>query len=81
MVQFVWEELHGWGAVALERGEYSIGNYRCGSDIYCFNKKRDTIKSISRLTCRVLMMAYKTNGAVVVVNRVIMVMEHRHECG
>jgi hypothetical protein len=33
------------------------------------------------MTCRVLMMAYKTNGAVVVVNRVIMVMEHRHECG
>lgn len=30
---------------------------------------------------RVLMMADKTNGAVVVGNRIIMVMEHHNECG
>lgn len=81
MLRFVLRGVTRWGAVALERDEYSISNYGCRSDIYCFNKKGGTIKSISRMTYRVLMMADKTNGAVVVGNRVIMVMEHHNESG
>jgi hypothetical protein len=65
----------------LERGEYLLDYQRCGSDIYCFKEERDTIKSNSRLACRVLMMAYKADWAVVVNGGVMMVMKSRHECG
>jgi hypothetical protein len=65
----------------LGRGEYLLDYQRCGSDIYGFKEKRDTIKSNGRMACSVLMITYKTDGAVVIGHCVIMVMENRHECG
>jgi hypothetical protein len=81
MLQDILEDLYGRGSVALERGEYSFDYYRCGIDIWCFKKERDTIKRNGRLACRVLMMVYKTDGTIVIGRCVIMVMEYRHECG
>jgi hypothetical protein len=49
--------------------------------VYCFKKKRDAIKSNNCLACRVLMMTDKTNGAVVIVGCVVVVMGHSHKRG
>jgi hypothetical protein len=65
----------------LERAEYLFDYQRCESDIWCFKKEKDTIKSTGRMAHSVLMMAYKTDWTVVIGRCAIMVMEYRHECG
>jgi hypothetical protein len=63
------------------RGEYFLGNYGGGNNVYCFKEQRGAIKSNNRLARRVLMMAYKADGAIVVVGYGIVVMNHRHDRG
>jgi len=65
----------------LERAEQFFDYQRCESDISCFKKERDAIKSTGRMACSVLMMAYKTDWAVVIGRCAVMVMKYRHECG
>lgn len=81
MLRYVCEELCGWGAIAPGRGEYFLSNYRCVSDRYRFKGKRDIIKSNNRPASRELMIANKTNGAVVIVGGVVVVMGRRNKRG
>jgi hypothetical protein len=62
------------------RGEYFFGNGRSENDTACFKGKGYAIPYTYRLAGSVLMTAYQTEGTVVVVGRVGMVMERRHKC-
>ncbi len=57
------------------------GKNRRRCDKCCFNEARDAVKSDWGLVGRLLMMAYKTDGTVVVICFVKMVMGHGHERG
>ena len=66
-------------AVAGREEENISENVRC-RDKGRFSKMGDSIGSNQRLACSWYMMACNTNGAVMVVRGVLMVMEYRHEC-
>jgi hypothetical protein len=75
------EELRRRGAVVTGKGKEFISKEQRGNDNCCFSDSGQAVKSNCRLAGRVLMIAYKTNRAVVVVGRVVMIMGHSHKGG
>lgn len=68
-------------AVVAGKGKEILGKDRRGNDNGCFSEPGDPVKSNCRLGGCLLMVANKTDGAVVVVRRVNMIMGHGHERG
>jgi hypothetical protein len=75
------EELCRRCAVLQKRNENPLGNDRSGGEVYCFTEMGNAVKGNGRLAGRVLVMAYKADGAIVVACRVLMMMERRNKGG
>lgn len=75
------EELCRWGAIIQERDKNLLSNDWSGCDKCCFRKTGDAIRSNCRVAGCGQMMTCNTEGAVVIVGRVHMVVRQRHESG
>jgi len=77
-----WEEKLCRGAASAERKEKEIvGKGRSGSNKCCFSETGNAINGNERVACREQVMAYNTDGAVVIVGRIFMMMRCSQECG
>jgi hypothetical protein len=75
------EELCRWGAIIQERDKKNLSNDWSGRDKCCFRETGDAIRSNCRVAGCGQMVTCNTDGAVVVVGRVVMVMRQCHESG
>jgi hypothetical protein len=79
-VGITWEKRLCRGAASAERKEKEIvGKDRSGGNKCCFGEERAAVNGNERVACCGLVMAYNTDGAVVIVGRIFMVVRYCHE--
>jgi hypothetical protein len=77
-----WEEKLCRGTASVERKEKEIvGKGRSGNNRGSFSETGNAVNGDERVACCGLVMAYNTDGTVVVVGRIFMVVQYGHECG